>query len=577
MPLDASPGTILDQYGQPLPRQRKRKGSPRAYLGPGWDAGQTGRRLNAVPTAARAINTLLRSYGQVVLARSRYLCANNPYAAAARESYVSAMVGDGIKPSPTLEDAELKATVTQVWDDWTDEADADWLTDFYGMQAIIAGELFEAGEVFVRFRPRLQQDGMTVPFQLQILPAEMLDLHWNLALDNGARIECGIEFDAIGRRRAYHFWQVFPGTDVYFGPYAGLRTIVPADQVLHIYRPIRAGQLRGIPHTLSMISTLALLDLYDDAELERKRTAALFGAFITRPRVDEEDHPLGPAQPFMTPTGDIQPSPALEPGITVDLGPGEDIKFSEPADVGGNYEPFQYRCLLRAAAGSGIPYSDMTGDLRRTSFGSIRAGLIAHRRRVETLQNAVINYQLCQRVWNRWFDEAVLAGQLPISPADYAANRRQFRRVEWIAPKWDWIDPLKDIEAEQLAVQNHFKPRSSVIKAMGLDPETVDMQIAQDMEREKRLGIPPAPTVNAAPATGGASAQLQPLQPPQPLNINMHADKGSATRKRIVTARDEKGNLTATVIEESAPTRVIAERDKDGNLVATATPDEEDL
>ncbi len=271
MPLDS---LILDQHGQPARRVTGGKGQrPRAALGGGWDAGQIGRRLSAVPTAARSINTLIRSYGGAVLARSRYLAANNPYAASAREAYVSAMVGQGIIPAPQLDDPDLKATINQVWADWTDEADADWITDFYGLQSIVAGELFEAGEVFVRFRPRLPGDGLTVPLQLQVLPAEMLDVHWNLALDNGGRIECGIEFDAIGRRKAYHFWSVFPGTDVYFGKPAFLRVPVPADQVLHIYRPIRAGQVRGIPHTLSMISTLALLDLYDDAELERKRIA----------------------------------------------------------------------------------------------------------------------------------------------------------------------------------------------------------------------------------------------------------------------------------------------------------------
>jgi lambda family phage portal protein len=464
MPLDS---LILDQHGQPA---RRVKGRPRAALGGGWDAGSIGRRLNAVPTAARAINTLIRSYGQAVLARSRYLAANNPYGASAREAYVSAMVGQGVVPAPQLDDAKLKETVNEVWADWTDEADADWLTDFYGLQAIIAGELFEAGEVFVRFRPRQPQDGLTVPLQLQVLPAEMLDVHWNLALDNGARIECGIEFDAIGRRRAYHFWSVFPGTDVYFGKPAYLRVQVPADQVLHIYRPIRAGQVRGIPHTLSMISTLALLDLYDDAELERKRIAALFAAFITRPDRADEDHPLGMPDEITTPSGDIQPSPALEPGVTVDLAPGEDIKFSTPADVGGSYEPFQYRCLLRAAAGAGIPYSDMTGDLRRTSFGSIRAGLIAHRRRIETLQQSIIVYQLCQRVYRRWWTEAVLAGALPVTPAEFAANQRMYQRADWIPPRWDWIDPLKDLEAEQLAVQNGFKSRTEVIKGNGRDP-----------------------------------------------------------------------------------------------------------
>jgi lambda family phage portal protein len=234
----------------------------------------------------------------------------------------------------------------------------------------------------------------------------------------------------------------------------------------------------------------------------------------------------------------------LEPGVTVDLAPGEDIKFSEPVEVGGSYEPFQYRQLLRAAAGAGIPYSDMTGDLRRTSFGSIRAGLIAHRRRIETLQQSVIVYQLCQRVYDRWWTEAVLAGALPVTPSQFAANQKAYRRADWIPPKWDWIDPLKDIEAEQLLVQNGFRSRSDVIKGMGGDPLVVDMQRKQDLEREAALGLPQSiaqpPPVPTDP--GGPSAKISPVDPPR-----------VSIRKHISTTRDADGNLTATITEEAMP------------------------
>jgi lambda family phage portal protein len=520
MPLDAP--LILDQHGVPLLKERRL----RAALGGGWDAGQTGRRLRAIPTVTRAINTLIRAYGHTVLARSRYLSANNAYAAAAREAYVGAMVGVGINPKPLIPDAALKEEVQQVWTDWTDESDADGLTDFYGQQAIIAGEMFEAGEVFVRFRPRLPQDGFAVPLQLQVIPAEMLDTNRNIDLGNGRRIECGIEFDAIGRRTAYHFWSVFPGTDQYFGIPAGLYKVVPADEILHIYRPIRAGQIRGVPHTLSALTTLALLDMYDDAEAERKRIAALFGAFITRPDIPEpEDDPLvtqGPQgnQPQQQPVGNLADvagsSWDLQPGAMFNLFPGEDIKFAEPADVGNSYEPFQYRALLRVAAGFGVPYSDMTGDLRQTSYGSIRAGIITFRRRIEALQHAVMVYQLCRPVWNRWWTEAVLAQAVPVNAADFAAKQRNYRRVEWVPPHWDWIDPLHDIEAEELAVANHFKSRSEVIKAMGNDPEVVDKEIAQDREREAALGTPPAapPIRPTLPAPKTAADQPAPANPP---------------------------------------------------------------
>ena len=51
----------------------------------------------------------------------------------------------------------------RLWLAWTDEADAEGLTDFYGLQRRAAREVFLAGEVFVRIRPRRAEDGLTVP------------------------------------------------------------------------------------------------------------------------------------------------------------------------------------------------------------------------------------------------------------------------------------------------------------------------------------------------------------------------------------------------------------------------------
>jgi hypothetical protein len=52
-----------------------------------------------------------------------------------------------------------------------------------------------------------------------------------------------------------------------------------------------------------------------------------------------------------------------------------------------------------------------------------------------------------------------------------------------------------------LAVDNQFKPRPAVVKAMGYDAEVVDRQIKADRERAEALGTPPVvpPGPAAAP------------------------------------------------------------------------------
>jgi capsid protein len=146
-----------------------------AFIG-GFEAGLANRRLKGFQPSRAHLNTLIAGAGPDITARARWLVRNNGYAANAIESWAGNVVGAGIKPSSSIADAELKASVQRLWLDWTDEADAEGCTDFYGLQRRAAREVFIAGEVFFRFRPRRPQDGLTVPLQLQMIPSEMLPL-----------------------------------------------------------------------------------------------------------------------------------------------------------------------------------------------------------------------------------------------------------------------------------------------------------------------------------------------------------------------------------------------------------------
>lgn len=332
----------------------------------GFEGGLSARRLKTFHASRAHVNTMIQAAGADMTARARFLIRNNGYASNAVESWAGNAVGTGIKPSSAIADATLKDKVQRMWLRWTDESDTEGLTDFYGQQRRAARELFISGEVFFRIRLRLPEDGLSVPLQLQMLPSEMLPLGHNETLANGNRIRQGIEFDRIGRRVAYHFLRRHPG-DVTDPGLAGESARVPAESVLHIIDPVDAGQLRGISRFAPAIVKLFLLDQYDDVELDRKKVAAMFVGFVRRPErefdssdlKDERGEPLLP----------------LEPGQMQILDDGEDVTFSQPADVGGNYESFQYRTLLQVAAALGLPYANFSADmLKARDAAAIRTG-----------------------------------------------------------------------------------------------------------------------------------------------------------------------------------------------------------
>jgi len=126
--------------------------------------------------------------------------------------------------------------------------------------------MFEAGECFLRFRPRRPDDGLSVPLQLQMLSSERLPLGKCETLPNRHEIIFGIELDRIGQRVAYHFYRAHPGDFRQRG--TGELVRVPAEQICHVFHPIAEGQIRGVPWVAPAMVRLWLLDQYDDAELD---------------------------------------------------------------------------------------------------------------------------------------------------------------------------------------------------------------------------------------------------------------------------------------------------------------------
>ena len=421
-------------------------------------------------------------------AKSRDLVRRNAWANSALESYVANAIGTGIKPQSMVQDATTREAIQSLWRDWCVDADAAGLTDFYGLQALACRAMLEGGEAIVRLRYRRPEDGLTVGLQLQVLEPEHLPVTLNTVAPNGNVIRAGIEFDALGRRVAYHLYRSHP-EDGMLAPMSGnggLATVrVDAAEVIHLFRPLRPGQIRGEPWLARALVKLNELDQYDDAELVRKKTAAMFAGFVTR--LSPEDNLLGEGSA----NADGVALAGLEPGTMQILEPGEDIKFSSPADVGGSYAEFLRMQFRAVAAAMGITYEQLTGDLTQVNYSSIRAGLLEFRRRCEALQHGVIVHQLCRPIWQAFIEQAVLEGALSLP--GYArggqTKRREYLAVKWIPQGWQWVDPQKEFNAMLTAMRAGLLSRSEAISSFGYDAEDIDREIAADNARADALGL----------------------------------------------------------------------------------------
>lgn len=485
-----------------IARALVRTGLRIAAATPGYNStGRAAALSEWLPTSS-AVNALLSATQTQLVSQARDMERRNPWARNAADSFTANIVGTGITPLSLHPNRKIRALLHREWRRWTDESDADGLTDFYGQQALVSRTAFVAGECLARLRPRRASDGFRVPLQVQVLEPEYLPITKIEPAGNNV-IRWGIEYDRLGRRVAYHLYREHPGEMAMFFS-QGETVAVPAEAVCHVYHPRRPGQQRGETHFAAVMLALYELEKYDRAELVRKAVTAMF-AFFERDIEGGLDRLTGNTETDENGRA-VQ---GVEPGSYVRLPPGKTIEFADPKDVGGMYVEFLRVQLRKIAAGCGLTYEMLTGDLTGVNYSSIRAGLLEFRRRAEAFQHQVLVYRFCRPVWRAWCDAAALAGV--IDPVDYATNQANYLDVEWKPPAWAWVDPLKDMQAEVLAIDNLLKARSAAIKSMGDEPEETDRMIAEDQAREEQLGLERRTTNGQAVASQN---EQQPQQQP---------------------------------------------------------------
>lgn len=439
----------------------------------GYDGASKDRRRMSWQATNTSADAEIAASGYILRERMRDLVRNNPHAAKAASVWVQNLVGDGIEPR--MKDQRL----LKAWRRWERVCDADGQLPFTGIQSLAVREMVEAGEVIIRRRWRRKTDGIPGNMQIQVLEADHLDTSKNTALAEGGHIIQGVEFDKAGRRVAYHLFPVHPGHNVLGLAQTIVSERVPASEIIHLYEKQRT-QARGVPWGAPVIGAMRDLATYEDAELTRKKIeACMVGVLIGGDENDGVGIPLGTDEQPGIYDGTGALVERFEPGMFAIARGGRDVKFNTPAAT-GSYEGYRSAALHTIAAGWRLPYEALSGDLSRVNYSSIRAGLVEFRRLVCAMQWQLIIPILCERVLN-WFIEAhQYSGDLPLGGAF---------EVEWSPPKFAWVDPLKDITADLLAVRAGIRSMPEVLSEQGRDPDAVLAEIAEWSKKLDAAGL----------------------------------------------------------------------------------------
>ena len=419
--------------------------------------------------------------------KARALVQNVPYITASLDALVANVIGTGIAPRFTGTQADA---LNALFARWLKVCDADGRLDFYGMEGVAYRAMEQDGEVLLRLRPRRPADNLPVPLQLQLLEIDWLDSSRNTGnaanpaeTPPGNVIVEGIEYDMLGKVAAYWLWDQHPGDLTMRRSLRSQSSRVEAQYIVHLFDPKRPGQGRGISRLAPIIARTRDTQLYEDAELARKNLEARLSVLVSGDvslmandyQTSDTGTTSGASPTTARRTGDLG---ELASGSITEIPAGNTVTTIEPKPAGGHVEYVKWQMHVITAA-LGITYEMATGDMLDTNFSSARVRMIDVRRGFEHTQWMVLIPRLLQPLLDAFASAAELAGKVPASRYG----------LEYDCPKWDYVNPQQEAQADVLQINSGLASLSSKLRARGENPAKVFEEIAADFAKLKDLGV----------------------------------------------------------------------------------------
>lgn len=447
-----------------------------------YAAAKVGRLFQDFMASSKSADAELK--GDIVLMRNRAreLARDDPYVKQYLRLLKDNVVGDNgfalqVKARNTngLLDVIGNSQVEEAWSAFGRKGNctADGRRSIVDLEKYVTEALARDGEAIVQIvRSRNFYHGIA----FHPLEADLLDEKKNGKARNGNQIRMGVEIDAYQRPVAYWLRQMHPG-DYEYSTTALVESVrVPAEQIIHVFDPERAGQSRGVSWLAPFITTTKMLNGYREAELVAARMAASKMGFFT-----SESGEDAPADSY---DGNV-PQIDVEPGTFHQLPMGVDFKAFDTGHPTNAFSDFEKGILRTMAVGGGVSYASLSGDLSDTSYSSVRQGALLERDAYKGVQRLVLDHFVVP-AFAAWLRHVMDFGFIPLPGTrfDKFFNASSFR------PRgWQWVDPKSEIDAAVTAMHNGVMSPSDVSGQFGRDIEETYSQFERDSQLAEQFGL----------------------------------------------------------------------------------------
>jgi lambda family phage portal protein len=435
---------------------------------------------------------------EALRARSRDLSRNAPVAGGAINTRVTHEVGTGLSMHPCIDQeflglsdeatAEVQAALKREFNSWFEstECDITRAQNGYGLQDLVRRSMLESGDVLC---PMVYAERNTIyKLAVQVIEADRI-LNPDKQKNNDKLVD-GVVLDENGVATDYWVSSTHPGA-----ARKGKQTFkkLPAYSesgrrvVLHLFEKRRPGQHRGVPYLASVIEPLKSIDRWSEAELTAAVTNAVHAMFIRMdPKAFGELFADGSKEIYLERSlkwdGSLPEMDLGSSGKVINLLPGEEPVSPGITRPNPNFDPFFMAMITQISMALEIP-RDVLLKLYNNSYTAARASMLDAWRVFRKGRDFLATY-FCQPIYEMWLDEAVASGR--INAPGYFSDpriRHAYSRARWQGDGPGAIDPVKEIQAAKMRIEEEISTRDS--ESMAFDGVPWEIKNKQRVKEQR--------------------------------------------------------------------------------------------
>lgn len=409
-----------------------------------------------------------------VRARARDLERNSDIMNSVIGAFKRNIVGGGYHIQAKTGDTELNDEIERAWKKWCKKQNCD-VTGTQSFNQIIRMAVerkkVDGGILFLK---RYTKEGF-VPFQLQMIEVDELDITQTLPRKQGNKVVGGIEYNAYNRPQGYYIRQYsldgYSMTDPVY---------IEAKDVIFYFTKKRPSQLREMSDMTPTIPRIRDLNEFMVAVSVKERIAACLSVFIKKVLPTTG---IGRANGADTKTS--YEGKTITPGMIKEMNAGDEIQVVNPTGQAADATSFTKLQQRLVGAGQGISYEATSRDMAESNYSSARQAMIEDELTFEEDREQLI--EILDEIYETFVISLVLAGVVTIP--GFWGHKEEYLNHEWVKEPKPWIDPSKESKANETALKTGQKTYKQIAAENGKDWRSQIDDMAEVIQYGKEKGI----------------------------------------------------------------------------------------